>query len=77
MSNRISLKHYVKSYDDARLIFTLGFEMPKEISAVNLVVREIHINDIVYDNEWKMVNGKVEMFVEPLDKNLPIPEIKQ
>ena len=77
MSNRISLKHYIKNFDDARLIFALGFDMPKEISALNLVVREVRINDMEYDSEWKLVKGQVEMFVEPIDENLPIPKIEQ
>ena len=77
MAKRISLKHYIKNFNDAKLIFSLGFDMPEEISALNLVVREIRINDIEYDNEWKMVNGKAEMFVEPIDENLPIPQIEQ
>lgn len=76
MSRLISLKQYVKDLENAKLIFGLSFDIPKEILKSNLIVREIHITDIGYNSQWKIQEADLEMFVEPIDKNKPIPKIE-
>lgn len=77
MSELISLKHYIKDLKSARQIFGLSFDIPEEILKANLIVREIHITDIGYNDQWQIRTGNMEMFVEPIDENKTIPEIEQ
>ena len=77
MANRVSLKKYIKNIEDGKAIFGLAFDIPKEILDLNLIVRDIHILDIQYDENGKMSEGKLDIFVEPIDENLPIPDIEQ
>lgn len=76
MSKLISLKNYIKDLETARRIFGLSFDIPEEILQSNLVVREIHITNIQYKEDWKIGSANMEMFVEPIDESKPIPMIE-
>ena len=77
MKKRISLKKYINKLSDAHQVLGLKFYIHEEIINANLIIREIHLDNIEYNDEWKMVYADIEEFVEPFDENLPIPQIDQ
>lgn len=77
MKKRIPLRKYINKLSDAHQVLGLKFYIPEEIINANLIIREIHLDNIEYNDEWKMVYADIEAFVEPIDENLPIPKIDQ
>lgn len=48
MKKRIPLRKYMNKLSDVHQVFGLRFYIPEEIIKANLVIREIHLDNIYY-----------------------------
>ena len=77
MGKRIPLKKFIKNFDDCKKVFAMSLEMPKEFADMNLVVREIHMDNIQYNENGQVIAGDIEAFVEAIDETKPIPDFEE
>ena len=56
-----------KKLKNRNIPLTFSFQMPKELLDNNIILTELHFSNIVYDEEWHMSSGTLNVMAVDLN----------